>query len=65
MGFAFSIIFVSFLGTYSIENEVKYLSEREVSVQPQEFLNIKGKKNSYISGFYESYVKILDDGESL
>ena len=65
MGFAFSIMLVSFLGTYSVENEVKYLCEREVLIQPQEFLNIKGKKNSYVSGFDESYVKILDDGASL
>ena len=34
MGFAFSIMLVSFLGTYSAENEVKYLGEREVAVQP-------------------------------
>ena len=65
MGFAFSIMFVSFLGTYSVENEVKYLGEREAPVQLQQFLNIKGKKNSYVSGFDELYVKILDDGESL
>lgn len=34
MDFAFSIMLVSFLGTYSVENEVKYLGEREVPVQP-------------------------------
>lgn len=34
MDFAFSIMLVSFLGTYSAENEVKYLGEREVAVQP-------------------------------
>lgn len=34
MGFAFSIMLVSFLGTYSAEKEVKYLDEREVPVQP-------------------------------
>lgn len=34
MGFAFSIMLVSFFGTYSAEKEVKYLGEREVPVQP-------------------------------
>lgn len=65
IGFAFSIMLVSFLGTYSVENEVKYLCERGASVQLQQFLNIKEKKNSYVSGFDELYVKILDDSESL
>lgn len=34
IGFAFFIMLASFLGTYSVENEVKYLGEREVPVQP-------------------------------
>lgn len=65
MGFAFSIMLISFLGTYSTNNEIKYLEEKRMPIVTEQFLNIQDNKYSYISGFDESYVKAIDKDENI